>query len=468
MQNPISASASADHYAVSINPTTGEEIARYPFHCASERESILAQAAEAQRLWADHTLAGRAAHIMRIGALLRQESPSLAPLISAEMGKPITAARSEVEKCATLCCWYAEHAERLLADEPADVGGDGEAVIAFLPLGIVFGVMPWNFPIWQVLRAAIPIMIAGNGFVLKHADNVQGCALALARIIAAAGVPGGLFGIVNVTRAELPDIIADKRIAAVTVTAGVAAGSAIAAEAGRHLKKSVLELGGSDPFIILADADLDRAARAAVQGRFQNLGQVCIAAKRIIVERSVAEAFIHRFVAETRKLRTGDPRDDAVDLGPLARFRQRLELHAQVEQSIDMGARLLLGGRIPEGPGAFYPPTVLANVTRDMPVCREETFGPVAAIIVADNADEAVDIANDSAFGLSGAIWSSDVAYASRLARRIETGGIFINGVATSDPRVPIGGIKHSGYGRELSHFGVREFCNAKLIWRRT
>ncbi|PQM27175.1 succinate-semialdehyde dehydrogenase [Sphingopyxis lindanitolerans] len=453
--------------AVSISPATGDKIASYPFHGPEKCEEILAQAAEGQLAWAALQIAERAQYIARVGVILRKDACSLGQLISLEMGKPVVAARGEIEKCAALCEWYAAHAEILLADEIADVGGDGEAVIAYRPLGVVLGVMPWNFPFWQVLRAAIPIMVAGNGFILKHADNVQGCAAALERAIAEANLPTGLFSVVNVTRDAIPAMLADRRIAAVTATAGVGAGSAIAAEAGRNLKKSVLELGGSDPFIILADADLDRAVQAAVQGRFQNCGQVCIAAKRLIVERPIADAFVARFVAATKRLQLGDPLDEDTEVGPMARVRLRTELHDQIERSVGLGATLLLGGRIPDGPGAYYPPTILANVTPDMPVFREETFGPVAAISIAENAEHAIALANDSDFGLSGALWCGDAERALRLARQIETGGIFVNGVAASDPRVPIGGVKQSGYGRELSHFGLREFTNAQLVWAR-
>ncbi|WP_156405545.1 aldehyde dehydrogenase family protein [Sphingomonas sp. Root710] len=453
--------------ALSINPATGAVIGRHPFHSAEDCDRILARAAQSQARWAASPSAQRAAAIGRIGETLRQKRESLAALITSEMGKPISAARAEVEKCAQLCLWYAANEEKLLADERIDTAGDGEAVVAFLPLGIVLGVMPWNFPFWQVLRAAIPIMLAGNGFLLKHADNVQGCAAALERVIAEAGVPEDLLAVVNVTRGDLPRIIADTRIAAATVTAGTAAGAAIAADAGRNLKKTVLELGGSDPFIVLADADVDHAAATAVRARFQNAGQVCIAAKRIIVERGIADRFLASFVAGVKALRVGDPAEEATEMGPMARGRLRDELHGQIVASVARGAILVLGGEVPDGPGFYYPPTILCGVTSDMPVYCEETFGPVAAIILVDDADDAIRIANDSDFGLSGALWTRDMARASALVRRIETGAVYVNGMAASDPRVPIGGIKRSGYGRELSHFGLREFCNAQLTWLR-
>lgn len=455
-------------FALSVNPATGAEIERFPLHDPAQQDAILEAAHRAQREWAARPVEDRAAALARLGATLRAHATPLAARITAEMGKPITSARAEVNKCAVLCDWYAENSVALLADERPDLGADGDAWISYLPIGVVLGVMPWNFPLWQVLRAAVPILAAGNGFVLKHADNVQGCARALDEAFREAGIPDGVFATLNVGRMALPRLIADSRVAAVTVTAGVAAGSAIAADAGRHLKKSLLELGGSDPFVVLADADLDRAVAAAIEARFQNCGQVCIAAKRLIVEEPIFEEFTRRFVAAAAALPQGDPGKAETKLGPMARGRLRDELHAQVTRSVAMGARILLGGEIPPGPGCFYPATVLVGITPDMPVFREETFGPVAPIIMAKDAEDAIRIANDSDFGLAGAVWSGDAARAKAVAERLDTGGVFINGIAASDPRVPIGGIKQSGYGRELSHFGLREFCNAKLIWRRS
>jgi len=402
--------------------------------------------------------------LSELATLLRQDALALAELITREMGKPFARAREEVEKCATLCDWYSAEALHLLADEHPDLGDEGRAIVRYEPLGIVLGVMPWNFPLWQVLRAAVPVLAAGNAFVLKHADNVQGSAFALEALIARTSAPPGILTNLNCYRAALPRLIADPRIVGVSVTAGVAAGSAIAAEAGRHLKRSVLELGGSDPFIVLADADLDVTVPAAVEARFQNSGQVCIAGKRIIVEEAIADEFTRRFVSAVADLKVGDPLDPSVDLGPIARHRQRDELINQVARSVEMGAKVLLKGASLPGPGAFLTPTVLSEVTPDMPVFAEETFGPVAPIIRADSPEAALALANASNFGLCGSIWTRDVSAGQRLAERVESGGLFVNRVAASDPRVPIGGIRNSGYGRELSHFGIREFCNVKLI----
>lgn len=451
----------------SVNPATGQEIAFHPYSTGEEVERALAGAQSAFRAWRSMSHVQRAERLHRFGHVLEARVEALARRITLEMGKPVARARQEVLKCSRLCHWCADNAERLLADEAPDVAGDGRALVRYQPLGVVLGVMPWNFPLWQVMRAMVPVIAAGNGFILKHADNVQGSAEALADAFGVAGFPEGLFASLNLGRAAIPRLLADPVIVGVSVTAGVAAGAAVAGEAGRHLKRSVLELGGSDPFIVLADADLNRAVPAAIEARFQNSGQVCIAAKRIIVEEPVAEEFTRRFVSGTLALRMGDPMEPSTDIGPLARLRMREELHDQVERSRAMGAAILAGGVVPSGPGAFYPPTIMIGVTPDMPVFREETFGPVAVIMVANDAEHAVAIANDSEFGLCGALWSGDAERAAKIAARIETGGIFINAVAVSDPRVPIGGIKQSGYGRELSHFGLREFCNAQLLWQR-
>ncbi|WP_423140853.1 NAD-dependent succinate-semialdehyde dehydrogenase [Parablastomonas sp. CN1-191] len=453
--------------AISINPATGEEIACHPVLDGPAIERTVAAASAAFAGWRTTSVEVRADAFRRLADVLALRREALARLITLEMGKPIRAAGAEVDKCARLARWYADNLADLLADETPDVDGDGKAVVSYLPLGVVLAVMPWNFPLWQVLRAAVPIVCAGNGFLLKHADNVQGSAWALAECFEAADFPPGLFGVVHADRALIAGLLADPRIVGVTVTAGVTAGASLAGEAGRHVKKSLLELGGSDPFIVLADADLDRAVAAAVEARFQNCGQVCIAAKRIIVAAPIMDAFVARFVEAARAIRRGDPLDPATVMGPMARVRARAELDDQVRRSVAMGARVLLGGEIPDGPGTYYPPTVLVGVTTDMPVCAEETFGPVAAIMSAAGAEDAVRIANDSVFGLSAALWTADVEAAARLAPRIEAGAVFVNGMSASDPRVPIGGVKQSGYGRELSHFGLREFCNAQLRWVR-
>jgi len=453
--------------SVSINPANGMEIASYPAMDSFELEAAVAEADAGYQAWRSLAVSTRARLLDQLGETLKAKRDLLGALITAEMGKPISAALGEVDKCVNLCAWYAANLEHLLAAEISELGTDGVATVRYLPLGVVLGVMPWNFPIWQVLRAAVPIMAAGNGFVLKHADNVQGSALALGECFADAGFPAGSFNVVNASRDAIAGLLSDTRICGVSVTAGVAAGAALAAEAGRNLKKSLLELGGSDPFIVLADADLDRAVSAAVTARFQNCGQVCIAAKRIIVERPIADEFTHRFVAEASKIKVGNPEDPVTEMGPMARERLRAEVHDLVQASVARGARILIGGLIPEGRGAFYPPTVLVDVTNDMPICREETFGPVAPILVANDAEHAISLANDSDFGLSSALWTRNTGRAANLAARIEAGAVYINGLSASDPRVPIGGIKNSGYGRELSHFGLKEFSNAQLQWIR-
>lgn len=452
-----------DH-AISQNPNTGDIIATYAFDTDAAVEAALARSQRAAQSWRRTSLAERAALLVRLAATLRQRQPELALMIADEMGKPVTQARAEIEKCALLCTWYAEHGPAMLAPMEVTVPS-GVARQEFQPLGTVLAIMPWNFPFWQVLRGAVGMLLAGNTYVLKHAPNIMGCAYLLRDVFAAADAPEGVFEVLNLPPARVAPVIADDRIAAIAVTGSVRAGSAIAQLAGAALKKCVLELGGSDAFIVLADADLDDAVRSAVLGRYANTGQVCMAAKRLIVEAPVAAAFEARLVQAVQALRVGDPRDDATVIGPMARYDLRDELDAQVQRSIAEGARLALGGGKLPGAGNFYAPTVLADVQPGMTAFREELFGPVATIIVADDADHAVALANNSDFGLGGTIWSRDVERANAMAAQLETGAVFINGDVATDPRVTVGGVKKSGYGRELSSFGLHEFCNIQTVW---
>ena len=381
-----------------------------------------------------------------------------------EMGKPVAQGEAEVDKCAWVCEYYADHAEAFLAEQPRETDAS-RSYVRFDPLGPVLAVMPWNFPFWQVFRFAAPALMAGNAGVLKHASNVPRCALAIEEIFREAGFPRGLFATALVGSSAVAALIADPRIVAVTLTGSDSAGSKIAEQAGRVLKKTVLELGGSDPFIVLADADLAAAARTAADARLVNSGQSCIAAKRFIVVEAVADQFLERFLAELRSRRMGDPLARETQVGPQARGDLRDSLHKQVEESVKRGAKLLLGGEIPAGKGAFYPPTLLTAVDKGMPAFDEETFGPVAAVIRAKDEADAVRLANDSAFGLGASLWTRDRARAERMAKQIEAGAVFVNALVKSDPRLPFGGIKRSGYGRELSEYGIREFVNIKSVW---
>ena len=455
---------SATH-AISVSPTTGETLSSVPWASEQQVDAAIALAEQGYRQWRNVSVAERAATLRNVGSAMRARGEALAQMISREMGKPIAQARGEVAKSANLCDWYAEHGPAMLNTE-ATLVEDNKAVIEYRPMGAIIAVMPWNFPVWQVLRGAVPILLAGNSYLLKHAPNVLGSAAMIGEIFAAAGVPDGVFGWVNATNDGVSQMINDPRIAAVTVTGSVRAGKAIGAQAGAALKKCVLELGGSDPFIVLNDADLDEAVKAAVIGRYQNTGQVCAAAKRFIVEAGIAEAFTQKFVAAAAALKMGDPRDEQNYIGPMARFDLRDELHEQVSATLKEGATLLLGAEKIEGAGNYYAPTVLGNVTAEMTGFREELFGPVATITEARDADHALALANDSEFGLSATVYTTSEAQAQRFADELECGGVFINGYCASDARVAFGGVKKSGFGRELSHFGLHEFCNVQTVWR--
>jgi succinate-semialdehyde dehydrogenase/glutarate-semialdehyde dehydrogenase len=448
----------------SLNPATEEVLATFDPYTPDELEEAVAEAHAAFLDWRDRTIAEREPFMRKLAALLRERADRYGRLITLEMGKPITEAKAEIEKCAWACDHFAENAKRYLADERVPSTAR-QSLVAFEPLGVVLAVMPWNFPFWQVVRFAAPALIAGNAAVLKHASNVPQCALTIEEAVRDAGFPEGLLRTVLASGGAIEPLIADDRIRAVTLTGSSDTGSRIAELSGRALKKTVLELGGSDPFIVLADADLDAAAKIGARARNQNAGQSCIAAKRFIAERPVADEFERTFAKAVEDLVVGDPLDPKTQVGPLAR-RDLLEaLERQVDASVRMGARILTGGERLSGKGFFYRPTVLADVTPNMPVFKEETFGPVAAVLRVRDADEAVRAANDSAYGLGASLWTRDAARGDRLARRIESGSVFINGMVASDPRLPFGGIKRSGYGRELSAFGIREFTNVQTIW---
>ena len=452
----------------SIDPTTGKAIRDYPEATPAAIGAALDLAERAFRAWRRESFETRGAALRRVAARLRERAADDAVLMAREMGKPVAQGRAEAEKCAWTCDHFAEHAAAMLAPQPLPSDAS-RSYVTFQPLGVVLAVMPWNFPYWQVFRFAAPALMAGNACVLKHASNVSGCSLAIEAIFREAGLPEGLFTTLLVPGSAVEPIIEMPQVRAVTLTGSAPAGRAVAGVAGEVLKKTVLELGGSDPYVILEDADLDAAASTCANSRVINGGQSCIAAKRFIVVEPVREAFTERFVAAMRAKRWGNPLAegaDAPDLGPMARVDLRDELHSQVATSVDRGARLLLGGRVPEGPGAFYPPTVLDQVTPGMPVYGEETFGPVAAIIAARDEADAIRIANDTPFGLGAAVFTRDVARGERIAAtEFEAGACFVNGFVRSDPRLPFGGIKESGYGRELSSFGIHEFTNVKTVW---
>jgi succinate-semialdehyde dehydrogenase/glutarate-semialdehyde dehydrogenase len=443
----------------SINPATGEQLATFEPYDADRVDRLLSAALLAQSNWRLTPVGERTALLQSVADTLRARKDGLAHLISTEMGKPLTEAEAEIEKCAITCEYYAANAEGFLAAEQVTAQGRIEVE----PLGVVLAVMPWNFPFWQFFRFAAPALAAGNGAILKHANTVPQCALAIESVLADAGMPTGLIGVALVETEQVAGLITDHRIAAVTFTGSTEVGRIIATQAGQALKKQVLELGGSDPFIVLADADLEAAATTAVQARFLNTGQSCVNAKRLIVEESVADEFVALFSAAVDKLVLGDPLNRTTTLGPLARDGLRDTLHDQVRRTVKAGATLVCGGAAAE-PGFYYRPTVLDHVRPGMAAFDEETFGPVAAIVRARDADEAIRLANQTEFGLGASLWTSEDR-ACQLVRRIDAGAVFVNAMVASDPRLPFGGIKQSGYGRELGIHGMREFMNVKTVW---
>jgi len=449
----------------SINPVTGELACEYPEMTDDQVDAAIAAAYAAYADWRRVPLGERVASLRRVADLLRGDSPALARLMALEMGKPVSEGRGEVEKCAWVCEYYAEHAADFLADTPVDVDG-GRARVVYRPLGLVLAVMPWNFPLWQFFRFFAPAVAAGNGALLKHASNVTGCAEAIADLVRCAGFPPDLLRVLAVPGTRVERIIRDPRVVAVTLTGSTPAGRAVARTAGDVLKKTVLELGGSDPYVVLDDADVMDAARICATSRMVNGGQTCIAAKRMIVVDSAHDLFIDALVSQMSRWTSGDPLAKGTRLGPMARRDLRDELHEQVEASIRLGARCVLGGEVPTGPGAFYPATVLSEVGPGMPAYSEELFGPVAAVIRARDAADAVRIANDTEFGLAAAIFTGDVERGQYIAtEELEAGICFVNDFVRSDPRLPFGGVKGSGYGRELGLWGIREFVNVKTIW---
>jgi succinate-semialdehyde dehydrogenase/glutarate-semialdehyde dehydrogenase len=449
----------------SINPATLDVIGVYEELSPEAAARAIEESAAAFETWHGTSFALRGGLMAKAADVLRSRSDELARLMAGEMGKPVRQGRAEIEKCAWVCEYYAGNAERFLAPEPVETDAHA-SFVAYRPLGVILAVMPWNFPFWQVFRFAAPALMAGNTGVLKHASNVCGCSRAIEDIFSAAGFPRGAFRSLLVGSGAVESIVAHPAIRAVTLTGSAEAGRAVARAAGAHLKKTVLELGGSDPYVVLEDADVGRAAAICAESRLINAGQSCIAAKRFIVVESKAAEFTRLLVEEMRGRTIGDPLDEATDIGPLARLDARDDLHRQVTESVERGARCVLGGVLPAGGGAFYPPTVLVGVEKGMRVYDEEIFGPVAAVIAVRDEEEAIRIANDTSFGLGAAVFTRDRERGGLIAeRRIEAGSCFVNAFVKSDPRLPFGGIGESGYGRELSYFGIREFVNIKTVY---
>ncbi|MGH7861445.1 MAG: NAD-dependent succinate-semialdehyde dehydrogenase [Candidatus Dormibacteraceae bacterium] len=448
---------------ISVNPATERELARFEEDSESILDGKLERARKAFVSWRRTSFATRSAHLAAVAALLRRDRDRLAQLATDEMGKPIREARGEVEKCALAADYFAEHGERMLTPNALPSNAT-RSLVQFPPLGVVLAVMPWNFPFWQAMRAALPALMAGNVGLLKHASNVPQCALAIERVFVEAGLPEGVFQTLMIGSAAVERVILDERVTAITLTGSEAAGAKVAATAGSVLKKCVLELGGSDPFIVLEDADLELASTVACRARNQNNGQSCIAAKRFIVVNAVADEFQRLFCAKVAALKVGDPMDESTEVGPLARRDLVQTLQDQLRRSLAAGASGLVGGAALPGPGFYFQPTVAAVPSRDLPIMREETFGPLAALLRVGDEEEAIAVANDSQYGLGAAIFTN-ADRGERISSRIEAGLVFVNGLVASDPRLPFGGVKRSGYGRELSEFGIREFTNVQTVW---
>jgi len=448
----------------SINPATEQVIREYTEHTSSEVKKIIEDVHYEWLTWKETSMEHRSLLFRNAASILLERKETYARLITEEMGKIIRESLSEIEKCANVCNYYADHAAELLKDQVI-TSDASRSLVTFQPLGVILAVMPWNFPFWQVFRFALPSLMAGNAAVLKHASNVTGCTLAIEEIFCDAGFPKNLFRSLIIPSTEVELVIANPLIVAATLTGSEFAGSQVASIAGKHIKKTVLELGGSDAFIILEDAAMDKAVKTAITARMINQGQSCIAAKRFIVVKSRASEFENRVKLALGSLRMGDPLDMQTDVGPLARKDIADEIDKQVKSSVEAGARLVLGGQPASRPGFYYQPTLLADVKKGMAVYSEETFGPVVSIIPVKDEEEAIAVANDSEFGLGGSVWTKNLERGEAVARKIETGAVFVNGLTKSDPRLPFGGIKKSGYGRELGEFGIREFVNIKTIW---
>lgn len=448
----------------SINPTTGKTLKTFEALSAEQIEEKLQLAADTFRTYRRASFEGRGRMMMRAAEILESDKNTLAKIMTTEMGKPIKAAVSEAEKCAWVCRYYAENAQHHLADQIVKTNA-GKSYVKFQPLGPVLAVMPWNFPFWQVFRFAAPALMAGNVGLLKHASNVPQCALAIEEIFTRAGFPQGTFQTLLIGSNAVEGILSDERVAAATLTGSEPAGRSVASIAGKQIKKTVLELGGSDPFIVMGSANLDEAVTTAVKARTINNGQSCIAAKRFIVATEIYEEFERRFVNEMRALRIGDPMEESTDIGPLATPQIVNDLEDQVQKAVATGARVLTGGKRPDRPGNFFEPTVLVNLDLNAPVSCEEIFGPVAMLFRASGIDEAIQIANATPFGLGSSAWTNDAKEQAQFIEELEAGSLFINGMVASDPRLPFGGVKHSGYGRELAEFGIREFVNIKTVW---